>query len=378
MPYAAALSEHPVAAEAIGEVLGALVEHGSEPDLAVVFVSASHAEFMSEISAAIRAVLAPVTLVGAASGSVVGGAREVEDVPAVSVWAAWGTPVEGLRLEATDVDGGTALLGLPADLPMDSTLVLLADPSSFPAGALVDELATMRPDVSVVGGLTATGPNESGCTLVRDDVVHRSGAVGFVVAREHLVGPVVSQGCRPIGDPMTVTAADRQYLLELAGQPAMARLSEVVESLGPDDRALVAGGVQLGIVIDEAKEDFDRGDFLVRQVLGGDRARGVLAVGAEIPVGATVQFHVRDARSAHEDLESLLAGVHGDGALLFTCSGRGRHLFGHDDHDAATVVDLVGTQAVAGMSCVGELGPVAGRTRLHGYTASVLVFADTG
>lgn len=377
MTFAAALSEHPVAADAVGEVLGTLVEQGGvAPDLAVVFVSSAHAEFAGEISAALHNVLKPAVLVGCSASAVIGGRREAEEGPALSVWASWTGAVEPLRLETTRVDDGVAIQGVPADLDDGATLLLLADPFSFPTDGLVEELSTIRPDVTVVGGLAsaATAPGEN-VLLLDDDVLH-DGAVGAVIPRDLLVGPVVSQGCRPVGEPMVVTGADRQFLVELAGRPALERLNELVNALPPEDRALLANGVHLGIVIDEGRDNFEHGDFLIRNVLGGDKERGVLAVGEQVPVGTTVQFQVRDAGSADHDLNQLLDGVRGDGALLFTCNGRGQHLFGTPDHDASTVVDRVGTEAVAGMFCAGEIGPVGGRSFLHGFTASVLVFAD--
>lgn len=365
-----------MAADAVGEVLGTLMERrGVEPDLAVVFISSAHTEFVGEIVGAIRTVLRPAHLVGAAAASVIGGEREAEELPCLSVFAAWGTETETVRLETAETPDGVAVVGLPPDVSDGATLVLLADPSSFPTQPFVDATTSLRPDLTIVGGL-ASWADEHGCILLRDGAVHRDGAVGIVVPRESVVGPVVSQGCRPIGEPMTVTAADRNFLIELAGRPAVERLDELVESLTPEDRARLASGVQLGTVVDELRDEFVHGDFLVRSVLGADRGRGVLAVGAEVPVGATVQFHVRDASSAHHDLTERLAGVEGDGALVFTCNGRGRSLFGVDDHDATTVVDLVGTHALAGMSCAGEIGPLAGANRLHAFTAAVLVLAD--
>lgn len=378
MPFAAALSEHPVAADAVGEVLGSLVEQqGVDPDLAVVFASASHAEFLGEITAAIRTVLRPATLIGASAAAVIGGAHEAEEVPALSVWAAWTRPVRPVRLHTRRVDEASmAIEGMPADLDEGDTLLLLADPYSFPADGLVAQLADVRPDVNVVGGLASAGTGPGGNALVLDGEVLRDGAVGVVIGRDQLVGPVVSQGCRPVGEPMVVTGSDRNFLLELAGKPALERLTDLTTELPPDERALLSRGVHLGVVIDEAKDHFGRGDFLVRSVLGADRAKGVLAVGDQVPVGTTVQFHVRDAASADDDLHQLLTGVRGDGALVFTCNGRGAGLFGSPHHDAEAVVDHLGTRAVAGMFCAGELGPVGGRSFLHGFTASVLVFAE--
>ena len=377
MPFAAALSEHPVAADAVGEVLGRIVEIGGvEPDLVVVFASSAHVEFLGEISAAIRTVLRPGHLVGSAASAVLACGRESEDVAALAVWAAWTSPVRPLRLVARSDGGAVAIEGVPADLPEGATLLVIADPFSFPAEGLVDQLAAIRPDVNVVGGLSSAAGVPGANALVLDDAVHRDGAVGAIIPRDQLVGPVVSQGCRPVGEPMVVTGADRHFLLELAGRPALDRLTELIAELPPDDRLLLARGVHLGVVIDESRHRFGPGDFLVRNILGADKEHGVLAVGDQVPVGTTVQFQVRDADSADTDLHHVLRGVHGDGALVFTCNGRGVDLFGVDDHDAAAVADHLGTEAIAGMFCSGEIGPVGGRSFVHGFTASILIFAD--
>ena len=306
--------------------------------------------------------------------------QEAEDLPAIAVWAAWGVPVQPVRLTSSGGEGhaddtAPVVAGLPTGLPDGATLLVLAD-ATFPADALVTELARVRPDITVVGGLTGPAASAGGGALLLDDAVHRGGAVGVVIRREHLVGPVVSQGCRPVGEPMVVTGSDGSVLVELAGRPALERLTELAADLPPDERRLLAGGIHLGIVIDEGRESFDRGDFLVRAVVGADKRHGVLAVGARVPVGTTVQFQVRDAESADADLRHALRGLHGEAALVFTCNGRGRRLFGVDDHDASIIGQHLGTEAVAGMFCAGEMGPVGGRSFVHGYTASVLIFAD--
>jgi small ligand-binding sensory domain FIST len=172
-----------------------------------------------------------------------------------------------------------------------------------------------------------------------------------------------------------VTRAERNVVFELAGKPALERLTEVIGGLTPDDRQRAERGIHLGRVVDERKERFDTGDFLIRNVLGGDRRLGALAIGDHVEVGATVQFQVRDAESADLDLRHVLAGRRAGGALLFTCTGRGSHLFGRAGHDAELVA-AVTSGGTAGMFCAGELGPVGGRTFLHGFTASVVLFHD--
>jgi small ligand-binding sensory domain FIST len=204
--------------------------------------------------------------------------------------------------------------------------------------------------------------------------VHVDGAVGVLLGPDVSVATIVSQGCRPIGRPMTVTASDGNLLLELAGVPALDQLQTMVDELTPEDRQLAAQGLHLGRVIDEHQLDFGRGDFLIRGVRGAVRDRQAIAVGDRVEVGATVQFQVRDAVSADEDLRELLGEVEGDASLVFTCTGRGAALFGAPHHDAELVSHATGGSATAGMFCAGEIGPVGSRAFLHGYTASIALF----
>jgi len=209
-----------------------------------------------------------------------------------------------------------------------------------------------------------------------NDHQYSDGAVGALLPPVESLTAVVSQGCRPIGTPMTVTKSEGRIIYELAGRPALERLVELLESLNADERALAQRGIHLGRVIDEHKIEFDRGDFLIRTVLGGDREVGAIAVGDDVDIGATVQFQVRDAESADHDLRELLAGQRAQGALVFTCNGRGTHLFGTPDHDAQLVNAHVEGGATAGMFCAGEVGPIGDRSFLHGFTASILLFRD--
>jgi small ligand-binding sensory domain FIST len=381
MPFAAAMSEHPIATHATGEVIGQLLESiGEQPDLAVVFVTAPHAGALEDITATVREILRPKTLLGATAVSVLGGDREVEEQPAVSVWAArLAGPVTPVRFDPTAASSAMTITGLPqwmADDPTSRTLVLVADPFSTPLDGFLDAVPETYPGLRVVGGLASAARGPGGNRLVLDDEVFTDGAVGALLASEDGATAVVSQGCRPIGQPLTVTKGEGRVIYELAGRPALERLVDLLEKLDPDDRALAQRGIHLGRVIDEHKIDFDRGDFLIRTVLGGDREVGAIAVGDEVEIGATVQFQVRDAVSADVDLRELLAGKHASGALVFTCNGRGMHLFGRPDHDAEVVNAHVDNGATAGMFCAGELGPIGDRSFVHGFTASVLLFED--
>jgi small ligand-binding sensory domain FIST len=368
MPFASALSVHPVAATAVGEAAGQVLEAlGPNPDLAVVFVTPHHAGALEDVAAALRAVLQPTVLFGCAAVSVVGVRHEAEDEPGVSLWAGRFGPVRGFR----DM--------LPADVPFEpQALLLLADPFSFQVDELYESVEARWPGLPVVGGNASAARGPGGNRLVLDGVVSSDGAVGALVGPGAEIDVVVSQGCRPIGNPYVVTKAERNVVYELAGMPALERLLTMVNdgTISEEDTALINAGLHLGTVIDEHKADFDRGDFLVRNVLGVDRQVGAIAVGDVIEVGSTVQFHVRDAATADEDLHAALDGRgDADGALLFTCNGRGRHLFGTPHHDADVFDEEVGAP-VAGFFAAGEFGPVGGRNFLHGFTASIALFRD--
>jgi small ligand-binding sensory domain FIST len=385
--YAAALSTHPVAYEAVGAVAGEVLEQleGDRPDLLVCFVSRHHIDAFTDITDGLRAILEPDVLAGATAVSIAGGSREIEDEPALSVWAAdlGGGHASGFVLDVQPhLDGegaeGVRVDGWPSEASGDATVLLLADPFSFPVADLLALCNARVPGVRVIGGLASAGTVPGTNRLALDDRIVRRGAVGVVLPPEIAVRTVVSQGCRPVGSPFTVTKSERNLVLELGGRSAIARLEDLVAAADDRDRALLARGLQVGIVVDEHRVDFDRGDFLVRSVLGADQSTGAVTVGEIIEVGQTVQFQVRDADAADEDLAALLGalgvGARFGGALLFTCNGRGVSLFGHADHDTGLIDQQLGPLPLAGAFCAGEIGPIGGHNFLHGFTASIALF----
>jgi len=373
--FAVGVSEHPEAVEAIAEVAGHVEGTlAATPTLAVLFVSGHHATEVSSMAETARALLAPEVLLGVTAASVVGDGREIEDRPGVSLWAATlpGSPPRAVRLEAEQSGSGFEVVGLPAPEELSGTMLLLADPFTFPVDALLGSLADGSPGLRVVGGLASAAGGAGVNQLVLDDQVHRSGAVGVIFDAEATT--VVSQGCRPIGSPFIITRAEHNRVVELGGRPATERVDDLVAQATDDERELLGRGLHAGLVIDEGKLEFTRGDFLIRGVTGFDRESGTVTIGDRVEIGSTLQFHVRDAATADEDLRLLMADEAAESALLFTCNGRGRHLFDVPDHDAAIVHDGIGARPVAGMFCAGEIGPIGARSFLHGFTASVLLF----
>ncbi len=366
-------------AEALRADLG-----GAAPTLLLAFLSPAHAGAAEVVSERLRTALAPAHLLGATAAGVVAGGRELEGDPALSVWAASlpGAEVRTLRYHPPSESGlaeasTLAAAGLwPAPPASADAMVVLADPFTTPAAPLLEWLDERRPDTIVTGALASGAGEPGGNRLLIDHAVEDSGAVAVALSGVR-ARAIVSQGCRPVGQGFTVTRARMTLLEELGGSPALTRLREVYAAASPEDRERLGAGVHLGVVIDEYREDFGRGDFLIRSVLGSPEGSTAVLVDEQIEVGQTVQFHVRDADSADEDLRSVLgeaaAGGPPPGALLFTCTGRGTGLFDLPDHDATLAHERLGAPALGGMLAAGEIGPVGSRTFLHTFTASLLL-----
>jgi small ligand-binding sensory domain FIST len=380
----AGLSTESGAREAAGDAAReARAELGEEVvDLAYCFLSPAHLESAEEAASAVRDTLEPRHLLGCVAEGVVAGARELEEGPAIAVWAAAlpGAEVECFHVAAVETETEIAITGFPR-LEDPSLVTFLADPFTFPVGPFLTRLNEERPALPLVGGIASGGGEPEAQALIVDDDVYRHGAIGAVVSGASVV-TAVSQGCAPIGRDAVVTRAEGNVVHELAGIPALERLREEIELLPPAQRMQAAQGILVGLVIDENRPDYGRGDYLMRAVLGADEDSGAIAIGEQVRIGQTLRFHVRDASSADEDLQETLDRALGSGALppagalLFTCNGRGTQMFAGPDHDASMVSQALGGRPLAGFFCGGEIGPVGGRAFLHGFTATLAVFLE--
>jgi small ligand-binding sensory domain FIST len=371
------------AGAAAGDAAASRLE-GDSADLVLVFASGSHLAAPESTLEGVRGALGAGTLVGCGAGGVLATGRELESGSAVAVWAA-SLDVEGeatpFHARVVEEDGEHRLRGLPA-LDDARGMILLSDPYTFPTDPVLGGLAERAPGMPVLGGLASGRLNEQAGALFYGDQLCTDGAVGVVLRGVELL-PCVSQGAAPLGPEATITAAEGNLIHELAGQPALTRIEQIIESLAPRERALVAAGLLIGLVIDGGKPDYGQGDFLVRGILGADRESGAVAVGATVREGQVVRLHARDAPSADEDLRralrvrmEALAPDAPAGALVFSCNGRGEAMFGERDHDAAMIERELGGAPAAGFFAAGEIGPVGGRSFVHGFTATVAVFAS--
>ena len=353
---------------------------GEPCDLCLVFAGAPHLGRGKWVLSAVHENLSPRHLIGCGAGGVVGGGREIEEGPAAVVWAAAMPEAEIAthHFETEQTADGFELMGVTEPDAVGDALIVLGDPYSFVTEALLSRLGELRPGMPVLGGLASASAAGS-ASLFRDGEVLDGGAVGCSLAGVPLL-PCVSQGAAPVGPEMTITAAEGNVIAELASKPAVERLREALAGLDTREQELAASGLMLGLVIDENKPEYGRGDFLVRPIIGADSESGSLAIGERVRVGQTVRMQIRDGVSADEDLRDALhaqtealGAARPAGVLLFTCNGRGSHMFEVPDHDASAIEDTLGAPA-GGFFCAGEIGPVGGRNFLHGFTATMALF----
>jgi small ligand-binding sensory domain FIST len=323
-------------------------------------------------------------MLGCSGQGLIGPGREEEQLPAMSlqVLSLPGATLTPLRLDAEEAAGPDAAdlirerLG-PGVLDINA-LFLFVDPFSVDGERLLESVAFVDDELPVVGGLASSKFSRRGTYLVLDDQVYEDGLVGVAMGGAYEVKTVVSQGAAPLGETWTITGVEGNLIQSIGLRPAVEVLGDVFKQLTPEVQVRARSNLLVGLAMNEYRDEFGRGDFLIRNLLGVDRASGAIAVGAMPREGQTVQFQLRDPTAADEDLHELLVKARQElegrevaGAVLCSCNGRGVGLFGEPDHDARTFMEEMGSIPVAGFFCNGEIGPVGGKNFLHGFTASI-------
>ncbi len=393
MRWASASSDNENLQDAFGAAAASLKARLGEaqPDLLLAFVSREHRSRYQRLPELVAGTFAGALLLGCSAESVIGGGREIEDRAGLSLTAA---VLPGVTLrpfhvgpdlpEATHPQLWTQLVGLTPE--QEPAFVLLGDPFSIDAEELVTGLDRSFPLAAKVGGLASGGNAPGENVLFLGSELHRSGAVGVALAGDVVLDTIVAQGCRPIGSPMFVTRSREGLLLEVDGRPPLDMLQHLFESADDEQRDLMRRALFLGIEMKRGQSEYRQGDFLIRNIVGMDDQTGALAVAAPLQETQVVQFHVRDARTSAADLEERLsryraaavADPKAEGALLFSCMGRGADLYGEPDHDSDALRRHLGDLAVGGFFCNGEIGPVQGRTFLHAYTSAFGILRSRG
>lgn len=390
MRFASAISREAQTEAAIDATLETLSQQTSEhpTHLGFVFASHHHLKALADLLPDIQKRLAVPTLIGCTGGGVIGDQREIENRPALALLAASlpGATITPFHLEQAELEESWSdtywqqRLAVSAD--DDPAFVLLPDPFSIEPQTLLQRFNTLYPQRPVLGGLASGGQSASTCGLFFNGEVVR-GAVGVGLTGNVSLRTVVSQGCRPVDQPHIITRCEGQIIYELGGRSALEVIQEAIGALSSNDQSLFQTVALMGRVIDEYKDGFERGDFLIRGIMGADQKSGAVAVGDTFRPGQTVQLHVRDAETAREDLQALMHSLAPElaerparGALLFSCNGRGAYLYGEPDHDSRVVAAATGIVPIAGFFCNGEIGPIGNTNFLHGFTASIGLFQE--
>lgn len=388
--FASATSRERDARKATREVVSA-VEHQmglDAVDFAMLFVSPHFVREADKVSREIRAALSPRTLMGCAGEGVIGDGEEIESAPAVAVIAARlpGVAVESRPLHPADThtmpEGLRSLFGGSGGKDAARLLLLIADPFSANIESLLGTLGDACPGVPIAGGMASAVRAPGGNVLFHQGDIHRYGAVVAAISGDVDIDVIVSQGCRPVGRPYRITGARGNVVLALEDEPPLDELKRIVEELPAEERELLRNGIYLGRAIDPQKELLGRGDFLIRAVAGVDPRNGAITAGDVFTPGEIVQFHLRDAETAREDLEMMLTphSLFGTprGGLLFSCNGRGVRLYDRPNGDVSIIQRYFPSLSLAGFFCAGEIGPVGPRSFLHGHTATLALFRPSG
>lgn len=362
---------------------------GTCPDLVIAFVSSHHQEQFERVPGLVRAAIGGGILIGCSAGGVIGGGTEIEDRPAVSLTAAVLPAVEispfqlcGDALPGSVEDVAAWRSALAVEAAGDPLFLLFPDPFSFDSGLFLAGLDRAFPRSRKIGGVASGATRAGEIALYLGAGTYRSGLVGLALSGDIRLDTVVTQGCRPIGEPMFVTHCDGNRILGLDGQVPLLVLRDLYESLGERDRLAFRESLCVGVVVDHEQQRYRRGDFLVRDILGIEEDSGIVCVATELRENLVVQFHLRDRETSARDVDDLLgryAGQTGSppaGSLMFSCMGRGSSLYGEADHDTGAFRRHLGGVPLGGFFCGGEIGPLHGRTFVHGYTSSFGLFRD--
>jgi small ligand-binding sensory domain FIST len=358
---------------------------GKPCDLLVFFVSEAFDNFDAEaFTAELGAAIPSTDFIGCNSSGVIGNKSEVEMEPAISVLAmhlpdvklaSFYIPAE----DASNFANGNELINFLDIFPTDKPhFICLADPMTTDIMKLLNAFNDGYKGLPIVGGLASGGVVGAPNWICLDKKVYKEGAVGVALTGNIEYEVIVSQGCRPIGQPLVVTKAEDNVLYELAGRPALQVVKELLEGLPSKDRTLAEQSLSVGLVMNEKQNAFKRGDFLIRNLMGFDPDSGALVIGAHLKIGQTMQFQLRDAATSSEDLQILLEKSHPlpsgpKGGILVSCCGRGKNFYGAPHHDAIAIQTAKGPLPLTGFFANGEIGPVGSKNYVHGYTSSLII-----
>ena len=358
-------------------------------DLGLVFLTPAFFPHAAQVLELLRVHAQAPLLAGCSSQSLIAGDREFEGEPGLvlGLYSLPGAKLDALHFTPEQVEeaSGPDYWHRETGLTPERTngWLAFADPFRLDCEAWLRGWNEAYAPLPILGGLASGAPAEQRTQVYLNGEVFDEGGVAISVGGNVSLASVISQGCTPIGETWTITRAERNLIHEIGNRPAYQVLSDTFNHLSLQDQQRSRGNLFIGLVVNEYLETFNRGDFLIRNLLGADPQTGTIAVGALPRVGQTIQFQRRDAATGTEDITALLQRAQKQlanrkifGGCLCSCNGRGAPLFGAPHHDAGHVQQAFGPFGLAGFFCNGEIGPVGEKNFLHGYTASLALFVE--
>lgn len=354
-------------------------------DVVILFASSFYAEHFVDILRRVREESNGAIVIGCAGQAIIGQRQELEDVPALSLLAltlpdATLCPVRFTQTMLEDCETPGAWHDrLDVHANEANAWLIFADPFHLEIERLLDGLAGAYEESPILGGLASSSdPSARQTHIFLNDEVFTDGGVGLALGGPYTLLPLVSQGCEPIGETWTITSVHDNLIRTISNRPAYDMLVETFKSLPYEVQRRAQRNLLVGLAADEYLDTFQRGNFLIRPLIGRESGTGALAIGALPRIGQTIQFQMRDARAADLDLTELLDQVSATlghqlpiAGVLCSCNGRGVGLFGAPHHDACAINRQLGDFPLAGLFCNGEIGPIGPRPFLHGFTASL-------
>lgn len=260
------------------------------------------------------------------------------------------------------------------------TWIPLLNPYDLPVDQWVQHWNAVAPKAYCTGGL-ASGSGETTTAVFYNGKVIEGGVVVGFSGGSLRMRSLVSQGCRPIGEPLTVTKAENNVVYALGAHPAYQALESAFQTLSEAEKISARGNLFAGLATNEYLEDFLAGDFLIRNIIGADPESGAVVIGGIPRVGQTLQYQYRDREASSNDLAQMIQMTAMEmptplGALLFCCLGRGEKFFGIPNHDLQQVQGILGPHPAAGFLCSGEIGPVHSVNCVTAFTAAIGLFYD--
>ncbi|HET9699926.1 MAG TPA: FIST C-terminal domain-containing protein [Burkholderiales bacterium] len=368
--FVSAHSAAPDALAAADDCIGQLGSAAAGANLGFVYASDAFAAELPEILTRLERTTGVAEWTGSVGVGISAPGREYHETPALSLLLGR-FPEGSFRVFAIRDSGLPGFLREHGDWIRDTGCrfgVVHGDPTNPRLPALIGHVANAMSDGFLVGGLTSSRESH----LQVAGKVTSGGLSGVLFAPEVAVATHLTQSCLPFGETHEITDCGGGVVATLDHRPALDVFSEEVGDILTRDLRQAARYIGAALPVPGS----DTADYLVRNLVGFDPRRRLLAIGEALEPGQRVRFCRRDPVGARQDLERMLAELRGRvgatprGGLYFSCVGRGRHLFGDNSEELSFIEREFPGLPLAGFFCSGEIS----FNRLYGYTGVLALF----